>query len=244
MNGVLLLAALCSVQSQLVPGVPGTSLSLDQRWQRLEATPRLVGTRGTATAVVIGRVNDELFVLTSEHVVRNSYDLKLEFFERGSYPKVGRTVNFGITLEVMPVPDFAVLKFPVTKDQVYPIVPLATRESRPRRFPVDDFSIGCTNGKPPTIWEATIIAKRLTRRANNDEISFFWETEQIPISGRSGGPLFNQQGQLIGICSATTSGKGFYTHLDEILAGLKQRKLGWLLDPIENPIESEMRKNR
>ena len=131
MNAALLLTALLSVQSQLVPGIPGTSLSLEQRWGLLEATPRLVGTAGTATAVVVGFKNDELYLLTSEHVVRNSSDLKLEFFDRKSWPKVARSVPFGTTLETFPIPDLAVVKFPLTKGQTFPIAALAPRESRP-----------------------------------------------------------------------------------------------------------------
>jgi S1-C subfamily serine protease len=234
-NASLLLSALLSVSNLLVPGIPGTGLSLEQRWQLLEATPRLVGSGGTATAVVVGRVNDDLYLLTSEHVVRNSSDLKLEFFDRTSWPKVARTVPFGITLETFPVPDLAVVKFPMLKGQTHPAARLATRETRPKRFPADGLSIGCTNGKPPTVEDTVIGAKRLTRRATNDEIAFFWETEQVPVPGRSGGPLFDASGRLIGICAATTSGKGFYTHLDEIQAALKQRKLGWLLEA--NPPE-------
>jgi|GEM_PF-798438 len=230
MIGTLLIAVLSPLYPILVPGIPGTSLSLNERWQRLEATPRLVGSGGTATAVVIARNNNELYLLTSEHVVRKSSELKLEFFDRKSYSRVSRTVLFGTALEVFPVADFAVLRFPILKDQNFEQVRLATPAERPKRFPTEGISIGCTNGKSPTCEEATLIAKRLARRTNNDEIGFFWETEQIPIPGRSGGPLFDPDGNLIGICSATTGGKGFYTHLDEILVGLKQRKLGWLVD--------------
>jgi S1-C subfamily serine protease len=214
----------------LVPGIPGTSLSLAERWERLEATPRLSGKGGTGTAVVIGRSNDEIYLLTAEHVTRNSSDLKLEFFERATYPKVSRIERYGSVVEDFSNPDFAVLKFPLSKKEYrYPEVRLATVAERPKRFPFNGMTIGCSNGSPPTCEAVTVVAKRLARRLNDQEIAFFWETEQIPSPGRSGGPIFDGTGRLIGICSATTGGKGFYTHLDEILAGLKEKKLVWLL---------------
>lgn len=229
MGTTLLIATLYSILPALVPGTPGTGLSLGERWRRLEATPRLIGSGGTATAVVIGQRNDEIYVLTSEHVIRKSSDFKLEFFERATYPKVGRIELYGSVIEEFANPDFAVLKFPLAdKRHLYPEAGLASGRERPKRFPAEALTIGCTNGKPPTCEAVSLVAKRLARRANDLEIGFFWETEQIPIAGRSGGPIFDNAGRLIGICSATTGGKGFYTHTDEILAGLKQKKLGWL----------------
>jgi hypothetical protein len=35
------------------------------------------------------------------------------------------------------------------------------------------------------------------------------------------------------VCSGTQDGKGYYTHLDEILAGLKRHDLGWLFERAE-----------
>ena len=48
------------------------------------------------------------------------------------------------------------------------------------------------------------------------------------MAGRSGGPLLNLDGQVIGICAATSLGKGYYVHLSEIHAGLKTAGYDWL----------------
>jgi len=224
---------------KLVPGTPGISLSFDERWQRLEATPRLRGTGGVSSAVVIGHRNDELYVLTSEHVTRKSSNFTLEFFDRATYPAIARKVLYGSIIEEFPNPDFTILKFPAGGME-FPEVRLARLQDRPKRFPVDALTIGCTNGNTPTCEMTTITAKRLARRLKDEDVAFFWETERIPIPGRSGGPIFDGAGRLIGICSATTGGKGFYTHLDEILVGLKTKSLGWLTG--ENL--PEVRKNR
>ena len=35
-------------------------------------------------------------------------------------------------------------------------------------------------------------------------------------------------GRVIGLCAAAQKGRGYYSHLDEILAGLKVKDFGWL----------------
>ena len=55
-----------------------------------------------------------------------------------------------------------------------------------------------------------------------------WETSQPPAQGRSGGPLLDRQGQLLGIGSGSSGGKGYFSHLDEIERFLKRNGLQWL----------------
>ena len=210
-----------------VPGLYGTGLSMDDRWRLLEATPRFRGVVTGGTAVVVGHRNGDLFLLTAEHVARKNSDLTLEFFERGTYPAVARKLQFGSVVEEFAIPDLAVLKFPVG-DRRFPAARLANSAERPRRFPVEGLTVGCSWGNPPSVQAVTLSAKRLARRENDREIAFFWETEQASIPGRSGGPLFDGEGRLIGICAATTGGRGYYSHLDEIRACLKSKNLEWL----------------
>ena len=76
-------------------------------------------------------------------------------------------------------------------------------------------------------WAETVAAK-LLKRANDVPEAFFWQTAAKPEKGRSGGPLLDADGRVIGICAATQDEKGYFTHLDEILAGLKTAKYEWL----------------
>jgi len=236
-GAVLLVVAVQSVVP--APGFFGAGLPLDARWRLLEATPRIISTSGTATAVVIGQRDNELYLLTAEHAVRKAKDLKLEFFERATYPKVARTVRFGAVLDDFRVPDLAILKFPVG-DQAFREVAIAPPGGRPKRFPADGMAIGCTNGKPPTAEAIAITGKRFVRFNGDQEVALFWETEQVSVYGRSGGPLFDGTGRLIGICSATTDGKGYYVHLDEVLVALKQSQHGWLAG--SGPVEKEKKR--
>jgi S1-C subfamily serine protease len=53
--------------------------------------------------------------------------------------------------------------------------------------------------------------------------------------GRSGGPLIDQRGFVIGICSGTSDGKGYFTHTHEIHRFLKQNAFDWLADKDTRP---------
>ena len=62
-------------------------------------------------------------------------------------------------------------------------------------------------------------------------LTFYWETDHLPERGRSGGPLLDGHGRVIGLCEAARGSHGYYTHLDEILAALKRGGHGWLVTP-------------
>src|SRR4029079_4450312 len=97
---------------------------------------------------------------------------------------------------------------------------------RPRKVPFDAISIGCSKGEPPTGVKEAVSAKRFGRREGGEQ-AFFWETGAAPTPGRSGGPLV-ADGKGVGICAAGKDGRGYYAHLDELLAGLKAEGYGWL----------------
>lgn len=53
-----------------------------------------------------------------------------------------------------------------------------------------------------------------------------------PRNGRSGGGLFTDDGQLIGICSRGGDGKGYWSSLTQIYKFLKEEKLDFILEGI------------
>jgi S1-C subfamily serine protease len=63
-------------------------------------------------------------------------------------------------------------------------------------------TVGCSMSKPPTVQRTTI--NGLNRYVGPDNI----ETSVAPASGRSGGGLFNLQGELVGVCSAADRQRG------------------------------------
>ncbi|HEY2784807.1 MAG TPA: hypothetical protein VGJ05_07510, partial [Fimbriiglobus sp.] len=117
---------------------------------------------------------------------------------------------------------------------VTPIVArLAPALDRPKHFPTTVYSIGCSEGASPTITLAKLIGTRIKKISQTD-LARFWETEDPHKAGRSGGPLLDKEGRVIGICSANTtlpnSRHGYFTHLDEIEVWMQKNGYDWLFD--------------
>ena len=89
------------------------------------------------------------------------------------------------------------------------------------------FSIGCDHGEPPTIRRTAI-----KNRAKYDgEIKY--DIFGRPVDGRSGGGLFTEDGQLIGVCNAAAVevDEGIYSGIDTIYWQFAQTNLTDLFGP-------------
>lgn len=82
------------------------------------------------------------------------------------------------------------------------------------------WNVGCNQGQDPTVRSSLITA--IDRYHGPPNI----ETSGAPVVGRSGGPLFNSQGQVIGVCYAADEkdDEGLYAGLGSLHAELD--KLG------------------
>ncbi len=75
---------------------------------------------------------------------------------------------------------------------VAPVAPPRTQIARGDRAA----SVGCSNGQDPTVMATRVTW--LDRYQGPPNI----EASGAPVEGRSGGGLFNEQGQLVGVCFA------------------------------------------
>jgi S1-C subfamily serine protease len=207
----------------------------DAEWAAIEACPQVsVPDSSTGTGVVIGQKDDRAYLLTAAHVVPLD-GVVIRFTTREKYPAAVWSVG-SPTAEVVarwPDPDVALVRLAVPKDRTLRVLPLAGPGQRPKRFPFDGRSVGLTpgdNGLAATARAERVLAKRFVRRPGR-EPAFFWETQDPPEPGRSGGPLLDDAGRVIGLCAANRDGRGYFTHLDEILAALKRDGHGWLVGP-------------
>jgi hypothetical protein len=227
----------------------GAVLSTVQQWQIILASPRLKldGDLGSATAVVVGQRDGFTYLLTADHAVREPGDVEVQFFTRRSYPVPSQTVKGTATVVDSKAADFALIRIvtpthpPVVRqavrlfsclplpEVVMPMVKLPKPNLRPKRFPFDAVSVGCTGGAAPSASGESILAKRFTRDEKSDlPGAFAWEASRAQQSGRSGGALVLADGTLIGICRARSADRGYYTHLDEIQAVLKEKGYAFL----------------
>ena len=148
------------------------------------------------TAVVVGHKGGFAYLLTAAHVVEGARDREFRFFTRDSYPRPTRTVKGGNVLFRSQKPDFALVQVKVGDDRL-PELKLAGPGQRPKRFPFEAVSVGCPFGGWPQVRAETVSAKVL-KRANDVPEAFFWQTAATPEKGRSGGPLLNARGRVIG----------------------------------------------
>ena len=199
----------------------------DVRWAALLACPR-VSSPGTAdgTGVVVGTKDGFGYVLTAAHVPLGDR-VTLTFASRESYPKVAW---FGEGAEVVarwPDPDVALVRFPL-RGNVPSVVPLAPALDRPKRFPVGALGVGIGSGRAATAVANTITDREYVKREGKGG-AFFWVTAVPPEAGRSGGPLLDAGGRVVGIAVAARGVAGYYAHHDEIAAALKRDGHGWLI---------------
>ncbi len=91
---------------------------------------------------------------------------------------------------------------------VAPVAPPKTSIERGDRV----INVGCSNGQDPTILETRVTSRDRYQGPPNIEAA------GAPVEGRSGGGLFNMQGQLVGVCFAADpeGNEGLYSALESI----------------------------
>jgi len=211
------------------PTVGAAKLPLELRWATLAGCVRVTAgdTPGKfASAVCLGIRDQHAYLLSSAHAIPKDAARVYEFFARDTYPTPVRTIVGGEIVVWLSEPDLALVKVPIGRDPVS-VLKLAGPGKRPKRYPFDAVSVGCPDGLTPVCRAERVIGKKLVRRPG-DTIAFFWEAEQAPVPGVSGGPLVTLDGRVIGVCAAASEGRAYFTHADEILAALKTAGYGWL----------------
>jgi thiol-disulfide isomerase/thioredoxin len=168
--------------------------------------------RSSGTGTIIDSRSGEALILTCGHLFRESKGkgpMTVELFDvgpngaqvSGQFP--GTLISYNLERDVA----FVSIK-PNRQVSVAAIAPDHTPVGRGDRVA----TIGCGGGKDPTLLPQRIVNLDHYLGPANIEVS------GAPEEGRSGGGLFNLQGQLIGVCyAADYEGKeGLYAALDSV----------------------------
>jgi len=189
--------------SAVVKGGLRATLPLDDLTYR----PTVIVRRGTSqgSGTIIASVDGLTLVLTAAHVVKDRgplfvelhrYNLGMERTQRtqGGWPRtIPATLAAADTAG-----DLAILRI-----EKMTALPYAARLARNSQVPSPDSvltSIGIDLGKKLTSWNTRLVETVAIELNDNREPRPFLITEKIPEHGRSGGGLFQGNGELVGVC--------------------------------------------
>lgn len=207
-------------------------LPLSAQLAAIEACPRIVRRvpeEAYATGVVVAFKDQAAYILSAHHATNGS-NRQFQFFTADSIASPALTVSTASRIVMTEVTaDVVLYKVPWPEGVSWKptVLPLARPGQRPKRFPFPAMSIGCSEGRPPSAINETIEAKRLGTKTDKD-LAFVWQAKEPPKQGRSGGPLLNSKGEVIGLCAASKDNLGYYVHLDEIQVALQVAGYDWI----------------
>ena len=175
------------------------------------------------SGVVVGFNDGESYILTAEHVVAHTEEVSLTFFSLETYPQPSVTAKATVVARSRPA-DLAVLRCAVD-DRVLPALAVANNEELVNLPGNRVWTVGCEDDEPPTILPERILAAERVQRPDSEVQVKMWQLQRAPTPGRSGGALTDNAGRVLGIASGASSGRGYFTHLDEIRRFLAEKRL-------------------
>jgi S1-C subfamily serine protease len=227
---VVRLAFLLLLPAQ-VETVESAEFSKEAQTAALTATVRVVnvGQRVEGSGVIVGRKGGFVYVLTAYHVVEKAERLEVATFSAASYPKPARVYrSVRIVARADDMRDLALLRVS-TDDPVPGKLSLCPARSVPEETGFKALSVGCAAGEAPTPRVDEVAGKKRVRREGEDKPAWFWEVDRKQAEGRSGGPLVDRRGYLLGVCSGTNQDKSYFCHPDEVRAFLRESGFDWLI---------------
>jgi S1-C subfamily serine protease len=170
----------------------------------------------SGSGVIIARSGGHAYVLTAQHVAPKADTVEVRTTR-------GKPVKAEVLARSAQA-DLAVLRFAAV-DLPAPVSLGATGKT-----PEQVISVGWEEGATPMARAEEIKGTVRLRRPGESSTVLCWEAAHPPANGRSGGPLIDQAGRVVGIASGHDGTAGYYVHVDEIHAFLKANALRWLTE--------------
>lgn len=215
-----------------IPILESPDFSRQRQIAAVSATVRITNTSNNkeGSGVLVGQKGQLVYLLTARHLVEGSERLQVTVFAEGSYPKPSAVYKAAqVVAKSKELPDLALVRF-ATADPLPGFARLCAEGLTPKDDAFTAFAVGCDEDGVPTGVAEKVMGKKLLRRQEKGETAPFWEVDRKLSKGKSGGPLFDKGGRLLGICSGTNRDKTYFAHPDEIRAFLKRHEFHFLVE--------------
>jgi S1-C subfamily serine protease len=209
--------------------LPGQDQSVDPGFPRdveaacLAATVRILNPskKTEGSGAIVHQSGKTVHILTAAHLAEKAERLVVHTFTAASYPKAAKVYESAqVIARGKDGKDLALIRL-TTDDPVPGVLRICPPEAVPTEKVLSVLVGGCARGKAPTC-ETDRVTKKTVRKQPGGETALFWESTEPPTQGRSGGPLVDRSGRLIGVCSGKGDQKGYYCHIEEIHNFLKE----------------------
>ena len=160
---------------------------------------------GAGSGVIVATDDDEIFILTNYHVVENSSELSVKFFDDKSYDATIKGVSERKDIAIV-----SVSKKVISKDTLNEIKIATIGDSNELKVGNGIIAIGNALGYGQSV--TTGVVSALNREVSTDE--YTQDMIQIDAAingGNSGGALLNSKGEVVGINSVKYSSSGSST---------------------------------
>lgn len=207
------------------------AISPEVRQTTLDATVQVVNEsqRSVGSGTIIKNDNGAVYILTARHVVVPGEKIEVRFFSAKSHPRAESVHRAEVLAYQKGAADLAILRLRTDKP-VPGVLSLCPPEKAPNEKSALVLSCGCNGETAPSLLDGKATRKLVVLPGAKEAVSL-WEVEEGQQHGRSGGPLVNRQGQVIGVCSGKGDGRGYFCTPDQIRTLLKGGGLSWLGEP-------------
>ncbi len=182
----------------------------------------------TGTGTIVDAREGEALVLTCGHLFRSSGGkgmITITLFQATPQGAQVRSTQKGRLVDFDLQRDLGLISFRAHEQvQVAPIAPAGSRLAS--GTPVT--TVGCNHGDNPTIVNTQVTSLNRYQGPANVEAA------GAPVEGRSGGGMFNGQGQLVGVCFAADpqANEGLYAATSSIHTKLDNLGLAMIYQPL------------
>jgi S1-C subfamily serine protease len=212
-----------------IPVVESKDFPAEVQRAAVTATVRIRMGSSSGSGVIIARDRVFVYILTAHHVIARTGDLEVATFSAASYPGPEKTYKAEASVVARSKEqDLALIRL-TTDDKPPGSIRVGPLKSAPAAPTFPALTLGCSPGAAPRCQVENVKAKKRIQRPDEKGTVWTWEVAEAPRPGRSGGPLLDARGHLLGICSGSSDGRGYYCHLDEILHFLKLQGLEHLI---------------